>query len=687
MPGNFTVKVSGGTAAFLEALFPPADAKGGMTFSDCLISFNTRESLWVRSVAGNPNVEITGAGISSIMPLSADVAGSAAPSDWNNAESQSSLSSGTTGSTPSWYYVIAIAGQSNASSYGEGLPLPDSYDRPHPRIMQLARRKTQTPGGIPCKYNDIIPADHCLHDVQDMSKFNHPRADLDKGQYGCVGQGLHIAKKLLAVIPPEAGILLVPCARGGSAFTTGAIGTFDPTGGAAEASLRWGEDTPLYQDLISRTKAALDANPDNVLLAVLWVQGEGDLTATPAQHGALFTAMVKKFRADLTDYSKQCSGGAPGGVPWLCGDTTYDWKEKNPAAYDTVYNGYKNREAENIHFVPLMHDASGNKTPTNFPEQDPDLESSGYYGAASRSEGNWTTASRATHFSSWARRLLVSDRFATAILEHSGRTLSFLTGQHAPLVQSEEPLPGGGGSGKVGASAQQDPVPVQKTTLMAYQASVSGGGLVAQGWRAADGSAKIIDDATATAGKAMRVEKTPGKKDSWKVMHSATAENAAALLNNGGEIAFRFRIPDDVKLAANRYAMALYWPVSALPSGVTMNGTSGNNMLAAFYVQTDTSDINLMYHKASNAAGNQKLGTFGAFDHQWHTVAFRFAGGNSLSVVPVIDGKDQTAFTLEKCPATGFAADTLLITDITGNQDTYPVLVESITVNVNAAKQ
>ncbi|EEU1703784.1 hypothetical protein EIJ25_005141, partial [Escherichia coli] len=40
-----------------------------------------------------------------------------------------------------------IAGQSNASSYGEGLPLPDSYDRPDPRIMQLARRNTQTRGG------------------------------------------------------------------------------------------------------------------------------------------------------------------------------------------------------------------------------------------------------------------------------------------------------------------------------------------------------------------------------------------------------------------------------------------------------------------------------------------------------------------------------------------------------------
>ncbi|EFB5083833.1 DUF1737 domain-containing protein, partial [Escherichia coli] len=43
-------------------------------------------------------------------------------------------------SEPDWYYVIVLAGQSNAMAYGEGLPLPDSYDAPDPRIKQLARR-------------------------------------------------------------------------------------------------------------------------------------------------------------------------------------------------------------------------------------------------------------------------------------------------------------------------------------------------------------------------------------------------------------------------------------------------------------------------------------------------------------------------------------------------------------------
>ncbi|MFV2601001.1 DUF1737 domain-containing protein, partial [Escherichia coli] len=87
-------------------------------------------------------------------------------------------------SEPDWFYVVVLAGQSNGMAYGEGLPLPDSYDAPDPRIKQLARRSTVTPGGESCTYNDIIPADHCLHDVQDMSTLNHPKADLSKGQYG-----------------------------------------------------------------------------------------------------------------------------------------------------------------------------------------------------------------------------------------------------------------------------------------------------------------------------------------------------------------------------------------------------------------------------------------------------------------------------------------------------------------------
>ncbi len=259
-------------------------------------------------------------------------------------------------SDPSRYYVVVLAGQSNGMAYGEGLPLPDSYDAPDGRIKQLARRSTVTPGGAACKYNDIIPADHCLHDVQDMSGLNHPEADLTKGQYGCVGQGLHIAKRLLPYIPADAGILLVPCCRGGSALTTGADGAFSEGSGANSAALRWGVGKPLYQDLLSRTKAALAKNPQNVLLGVVWMQGEGELAGTvAAQHAALFDAMVAQFRTDLADYAGQCAGGSAAGVPWICGDTTHYWKTTYAANYETVYGAYKNR-AGRKHSFRAVHD-------------------------------------------------------------------------------------------------------------------------------------------------------------------------------------------------------------------------------------------------------------------------------------------------------------------------------------------
>ncbi|EEG5546964.1 sialate O-acetylesterase, partial [Salmonella enterica subsp. enterica] len=209
-------------------------------------------------------------------------------------------------SAPEYYFVIPVAGQSNMMAYGEGLPLPDTLDAPHPRIKQLARRATVTPGGAACQYNDVIPLDHCPHDVQNMSMLNHPHADLSKGQYGTVGQALHIAKKLLPYIPEEAGILIVPCSRGGAAFTQGVDGTFNAAGGATEASARWGAGKPLYQDLLSRTRAALDKNPKNRLLAVVWMQGEFDMSsASYAQQPAQFAAMVKQFRTDMADHAAQ----------------------------------------------------------------------------------------------------------------------------------------------------------------------------------------------------------------------------------------------------------------------------------------------------------------------------------------------------------------------------------------------
>ncbi|ENU7284190.1 DUF6645 domain-containing protein [Escherichia coli] len=577
-------------------------------------------------------------------------------------------------SDPEYYFVVVLAGQSNGMSYGEGLPLPETYDRPDPRIKQLARRSTVTPGGAACKYNDIIPADHCLHDVQDMSRLNHPKAELSKGQYGTVGQGLHIAKKLLPFIPANAGILLVPCCRGGSAFTTGADGTYSDASGASENSTRWGVDKPLYKDLIGRTKAALKKNPKNVLFAVVWMQGEFDFDGTPGNHAAQFGALVDKFRADLADMAGQCVGGSAGSVPWICGDTTYFWKQKNESTYQTVYGSYKNKTEKNIHFVPFMTDENGVNVPTNKPEEDPDIPGIGYYGSKWRdSSATWTSQDRASHFSTWARRGIISDRLATAILVHAGRTAEFITGKQPDMVRPT--VPSGEGP------EREAEAPASKRTLMSLLAS--GEDLASQGWRyyhkPAGGDSvnkniaeAVVSDAGATGGKALQLNKP--ENHIWFLEHDAAGQGAE-LLKKGGRVSVRFKLPGS--LVPNQFALGIYWQLSSLPEGVMLSG-EGNDMLMSFFLQTDTTNLNAMHHRKPNA----KLDTFGVFDNGWHTLAFEFAGNNSIQVTPVLDEKRGAAFTLVKSPASG-AVDKLQLTDISKSA-TYTLLIDSIAVEVNS---
>ena len=589
----------------------------------------------------------------------------------------------STTSKPEYYYVVVLAGQSNNIATGEGLPLPETYDRPDPRIKQLARRSTVTPGGESCAYNDIIQADHCLHDVQDMSGYNHPKADLSKGQYGLVGHGLHIARKLLPFIPEKAGILLVPCGRGGSAFTDRDVGTFSETTGASADSARWGVGQPLYQDLISRTKAALEKSPENVLLAVVWMQGEADLQSSSyAQQPALFTAMVSQFRTDLGAYAGQCTGGSAASVPWICGDTTHYWKKTYATQYEAVYGAYKNLSDQNIFFVPFMTDENGNNTPTNLPAEDPDIVAVGYYGAASRTKDNWTTTQRDMHFSSWARRGIISDRLATAILTHSGRTADFISGE-APDTTA-----GASGSDNTGVATPPDSGTTETsvTSLLA-----TGGELSAQGWTFSGGQSSLVDDSTASGGKAFSFSKVTGSNAAWTLTRPFTS--GADLLKAGGRVSMRFKLAGDY--VAGKLGPAIYLQISpdAIPDGVTFDAADASDVgpfVMAFYVQSAASGgknkLNVCHHRSPK---NTVLASFGIFNNEWHTMEFEFAGNNSVLVTPVVDGVKGTPFSLAYSPAhasvPAAVADTLVLTDVSATSGTYGVEVESLSVVVNGA--
>ncbi|ENT7860128.1 sialate O-acetylesterase [Salmonella enterica] len=573
---------------------------------------------------------------------------------------------------PEYYFVIPVAGQSNMMAYGEGLPLPDTLDAPHPRIKQLARRATVTPGGAACKYNDIIPLDHCPHDVQNMSTLNHPRADLSKGQYGCVGQALHIAKKLLPHLPEEAGILMVPCSRGGAAFTQGADGAFNAASGATEASARWGTGKPLYQDLLSRTKAALDKNPKNRLLAVVWMQGEFDLQAAYTQHPAKFAALVKQFRTDLADHAAQMPDFKADNVPWICGDTTYYWKNTYPTQYDTVYGGYKTCQEPNVFFVPFLTDENGHNTATNEPAQDPDIPAAHYYGSASRTSANWVSSLRGSHFSSWARRDIIPTRLASAILLYAGRKslLAAPSGSALPATTTAATAT----TNDTAASATLSYTP--KVDEVGYNGRRGDGTLQQQGWRnVSGGTFTPKNNPDGKGGHVLAIAKTP--QQVWKAEQPVTG--GADLLKHGGVLECKFRLT--TPKVANQYAFAFYWLLNAsdVPAGISFMGspTNAHPALSYFFIQTDGTNINLMAHTSPD---NLKMGAFGAYNTDWHTFKVEYHGGNTSRATLFIDGGSGNDFTLMNCPAIA-PVNTVQLTDITSS-NTYGIELAAFSATV-----
>ena len=559
---------------------------------------------------------------------------------------------------PEYYYVLVTAGQSNNMATGEGMPLPDSYDRPDPRIKQLARRSVVRPGGAACKYNDVIEADHCLHDVEDMSAKNHPNADLSRGQYGCVGHGLHIAKRLLPYIPVNAGILIVPCSRGGSAFTDRDEGTYNPETGATADSSRWGVGKPLYMDLIARTKAALEKNPKNVLLAVYWMQGEGDcMSSGYTGHPALFTAMVKQFRTDLAAYAGQCLGGDAARVPWVCGDTTFWWKQQYPTQYSLVYGAYRKNSEPNVHFVELMKDETGVNVPTNNPAEDPDVPEANYYGAASRTAGNWTNPTRAMHFSSWARRGILPDRIASAILTHAGRNGPFLAG------------------GDITENYPEPAKPKSNVTTL-YSGAESEGAYAAQGWTLSEGKAEVVQDESSASGRALKLS----QGDTQNLKLTREVANAAELLKNGGKITCRFKVNGEA--VNKKIAVAMYLKLSESDAqGIEFVGKteSTSPCLVGLFLQSDESNkLSLM----KNGDTSEKIAGFGTLNNEWHTLELVYPGGGQNKFTPYVDTVKGPETTLTRFKVDG-AENTLILTDAS-NTDTYETWIDTLTVEVNS---
>ncbi len=125
-------------------------------------------------------------------------------------------------------------------------------------------------------------------------------------------------------------------------------------------------------------------------------------------------------------------------VPWICGDTTYYWKNTYATQYDTVYGGYKTGRVRRL-FV--LHDGpvtvsipplTRRQKIRIFRHQDITVRH------RERMETRYHQTAR--HISVHGRAgALFRDRLATAILNAAGRTSAFISGK-APEIK---PSPGG----------------------------------------------------------------------------------------------------------------------------------------------------------------------------------------------------------------------------------------------------
>jgi transposase InsO family protein len=773
---------------------------------------------------------------------------------------------------PDYYYVIVVAGQSN-TCYGEGQAFPDTYDSVHPRIKQLARRTntktSSTTGNVACSYNDIIPLDWCPHGVEDMAARGHAAAiAADARQYGCVSFAQSLAKRLLPSLPDNAGILIVSTTRGGSAFTQGTDQAYSATTGAPASSTRWGitgglasngGKTALYLDMRDRTKAALNKNPQNILLAVVWMQGEFDQTGTPGNHKSMFEAQVNDFRTELNNTNRaQCLGLDAAKVPWICGDTTI-YFQSSVANFTQVYEGtYLNTTLSNVYYTRVGKDELGNWTATNAVADDPDVvvgvpatlanitsslvgatlgganlasggatvsswtvgatettawlllvdagftkgvkvafstdnsgqllvratdaayatgsviatwdaatkttgtvvttdagagygvktltingtvvnpagyvtatattavanvsTSKAYYGSASRTSSDWISSTRNSHFSSWAHRTIIAERFSAAITQTAGRLLPGITSPKAGGAPSSYVQGVSLSGSNIVVSTRNDitggtataNIPIPATSVVNYAPSIltvgynsrrGDGTMKAQGFTgslefaantAAIAGATVIDGAAANnlytltnaithpdgqGGYTYRhMVTTVGNGEWYKTNAGVNIADLAKLITFGGSAQVRAKITDAYVAQFMAALIAIVHDGNTLLPVGSLTGVqgTGNNKLAflGHFIQAKQNGaVNSIYLSAWQNGGNVDLVNI-PFDNNYHDYKLAFAGGGTPSITPSIDSVVGTARALHytgaanAAYATVAAADTttkLAITDITGS--------------------
>lgn len=215
------------------------------------------------------------------------------------------------------YMILCVAGQSNAVGFDES-PVDKDY-------MGRFRTRRLWQLGLWGEDNlKIVPLQACAQNFQDMRPYGNPESS--PGQPGTKGMQLPLADLLLDRIPEDYDILVLPCAYGGVGFTVGETGTYDPqTRRPSEGRLRWGVQSPYYLALKDRLRFALDQNPENEFLGVVWLQGEFDFEDGNGNIRG-FTEMTRDFFATFSqEYPGRVYRGDWNRDIWYNVETTYYW--------------------------------------------------------------------------------------------------------------------------------------------------------------------------------------------------------------------------------------------------------------------------------------------------------------------------------------------------------------------------
>lgn len=104
-------------------------------------------------------------------------------------------------------------------------------------------------------------------------------------------------------------------------------------GGTGFLDNRWGMEDDLYLHMMEMTKTALELNPENRLVALLWHQGETDasMNGTYEGHYKNFSTLVKSVKDEFN---------VPD-LPFIAADLVHQWADAIPELCTPIVNAMR----------------------------------------------------------------------------------------------------------------------------------------------------------------------------------------------------------------------------------------------------------------------------------------------------------------------------------------------------------